>query len=378
MANTTGISWCDSTFNPWIGCTKISPACDNCYAERDFDKRRHAVTWGHGQPRHRTSVTNWKQVERWDAKSFYECASCGWRGENKCDDEGVDVCPHCDAMVEKDRRRVFCASLADVFDNEVQIEWFVDLLDIIRKTPNLDWLLLTKRIGNWQKRLIAARNFVAEQLSAGNPETDALFDFIDLWFLGDAPSNVWLGATVCNQAEADRDIPNLLSVPASVRFLSIEPMLGKIDLTVLGADKPNQIDALMGVMRSNWPLSLDPSPPEYFPGLDWVICGGESGPKARPMHPDWVRSLRDQCAEAGTAFFFKQWGAFANQEAASLDNNTCYESSHIGGWIKPDGLYSLGEESKPTSKSARHVFRLGAKAAGRQLDGREHNEFPEE
>jgi protein gp37 len=202
MAEQTKIEWADSTFNPWIGCTKISPACDNCYAENLMDIRLKRVQWGAGNPRRLTSSANWNKPLQWNAKRFMECGDCGWRGEAAAE---IISCGHCGAFPLQDaRRRVFCASLADVFDNEVQEQWKYDLWRLIHKTPHLDWLLLTKRIG------IARQPEVYRYLS---------------W-----PSNVWLGITVVNQEEADRDIPKLLQVPAAVRFLSIEPMLGPVDL----------------------------------------------------------------------------------------------------------------------------------------------------
>ena len=248
MAEATNIEWCDSTFNPWIGCTRVSPACDDCYAARSTPARTLGVAWGPGQPRRRTAPDTWEAPRRWQRQAAEFQAQHGHR------------------------RRVFCASLADVFDNEIPDAWRMDLFKLIADTPNLDWLLLTKRIGNAAKYL----------------QDDGLaFDVIG--------RNVWLGATVVNQTEADRDLPKLQCVPAAVRFLSVEPMLGPIDL---GLDVP---------------MCAGPDGSH----VDWVICGGESGPKARPMHPDWARSLRDQCAAAGVPFLFKQWGEWLPVELPS-------------------------------------------------------------
>lgn len=229
MGESSKIEWTDHTFNPWTGCQKVGPGCDNCYAE-GWAKRSGVVEWGPHASRRRTKPGNWQQPLKWNAAAR---------------DDGR-------------RSRVFCASLADVFDNHASIlpEWRHDLWALIRRTPHLDWLLLTKRPGN-----------IAGML----PED---------W--GGGYSNVWLGCTVVNQAEADRDIPKLLDVPAKVRFLSMEPLLGSV--TIFAHDNPD------------WLL------------LDWVIVGGESGHHARPMHPDWARSLRDQCQAAGVPFFMKQMG----------------------------------------------------------------------
>ncbi len=243
MAENTKIEWADHTFNPWTGCTKVSPACDHCYAE-GWAKRSGHVKWGSGQPRRRTSDANWRMPLKWNREA-----------------ERTGVRP-----------RVFCASLADVFDNEVDPAWRADLFKLIADTPNLNWLLLTKRVGNVMKMA----NEVADMPRLGS-HTGHLI--AHKWRNGSPPKNVWLGATVVNQEEADRDIPKLLAVPAAKRFLSIEPMLGPMLL---------QEHALSRI--------------------DWVIVGGESGPGARrdPNMVSWVASLRDQCVNAGVAFLWKQ------------------------------------------------------------------------
>lgn len=297
MAENSKIEWTDHTFNPWIGCQAVSPdGCKNCYAEAlvqrfgdDFSQRR------------RTSAANWKLPLKWNAQ----------------------------AEREGRRYRVFCASLADVFDNEVPVQWRRDLFDLIEATPHLDWLLLTKRIGN-------ARRLYGE----------AFLDSARPW-----PENVWLGATVVNQGEADRDIPKLLTVPARVRFLSIEPMMGPISL-----------DA--------WPLYGE----DEQPLLHWVICGGESGPHARPMHPDWARSLRDQCAASGVAFLFKQWGEWTpGVNVVRIHGKVQTAELHEDGWhlyredLARDGGHIDDEPD---------LYRVGKKEAGRRLDGRTHDEFP--
>lgn len=218
MGENSAIEWTDHTFNPWQGCMKVSPACDHCYAEvRDLRFHR-GVHWGPTAPRQRTK--NWSAPRKWNR----------------------------DARTSGTRARVFCASLADVFDNQAPPEWRTDLWALIADTQRLDWMLLTKRPQNIRKMLPAT------------------------W--GNGWPNVWLGCTTENQEEANRRIPLLRSIPARVRFLSCEPL-------------------------------LEPTAPD-LDGIDWVICGGESGRGARYMEPDWARALRDQCAEAGVAFFMKQ------------------------------------------------------------------------
>jgi protein gp37 len=225
------------------------------------------------------------------------------------------------------RRRVFYASLADVFDNEVPAEWRVDLFFLLWHTPNLDWLLLTKRIGNVPSMLRDAIRLV--QAAGGSVEFQR---WLENWNEGAAPRYVWLGATIANQVEADRDIPKLLRAPAAVRFLSMEPLLGPVGL---------------------WPEWMHTNPSTHRVGIDWVIAGGESGHAARPMHPDWARSLRDQCAAAGVPFLFKQNGEWVSVSEVAGPG----EHYHF-----PDGAT---------------VRRTGKKLAGRTLNGVEHNGYPE-
>jgi len=236
VGDVTQIAWANHTFNPFIGCTKVARECDNCYAERDFDHRYGKVKWGAGNPRMRTSPENWRKPSRWNARA----AETGKRA------------------------RVFCASLADVFDNEVADEWRTDLWDVINKTPHLDWLLLTKRIGNVPKML---------------PEELAL------------RPNVWLGITVGTQEAADRDIPKLLRIrTGGPRWLSMEPLLEPVDLRTHAGQHGRE---------------------GFMYGVDWVVVGGESGPGARPMEVSWALDIREQCRAAGVPFFFKQ-GSAAN------------------------------------------------------------------
>ena len=259
MAENTKIEWADHTFNPWTGCTKVSPACDHCYAE-GWAKRSGHVKWGSGQPRRRTSDANWRMPLKWNREA-----------------ERTGVRP-----------RVFCASLADVFDNEVDPAWRADLFKLIADTQNLNWLLLTKRVGNVMKMA----NEVADMPRTGS-HTGHLI--AHQWRNGSPPKNVWLGATVVNQEEADRDIPKLLDVPARVRFLSMEPLLGPVDL--------NYVRQRIQAQRSQLARAINGET-----WLDWVIVGSESGPGARrdPNMVSWVASLRDQCVDAGVAFLWKQ------------------------------------------------------------------------
>lgn len=293
MGANSKIEWTHHTFNPVVGCTKISPACDHCYAESWARRTGHPELWN-GR-RRRTSASNWQQPVKWDRA----------------------------AKAAGERHRVFCASLADVFDNQWEPEWRDDLWRLIAETPYLDWLLLTKRPQNIEKML---------------PQ-----------FWRDGWENVWLGTTTENQEEWDRRVPLLGAVPARVHFVSVEPMLGPIDAGNAFDDPP------------------DNSP---FQKIDWVICGGESGPGARPMHPDWARSLRDQCAAAGVPFHFKQFGEYRPlPEGATPTGPTFWTTLRDGGLYRRDE--DVEDDHHPVI-----VERVGKKLAGRLLDGVEYNGFP--
>ena len=268
MAEHSTIEWTDATWSPWEGCTKVSPACDHCYAEGMNRWLRKGENWGPGAPRRIYSEDHWAKPMKWqrDAPKFHTL-----HGRN---------------------RRVF-PSVCDPFDNEAPGLQRERLWATIRATPALTWLLLTKRIGNAKSMLPAD------------------------W--GDGYPNVWLGATVVTQEEADRDVPKLLAVPARVRFLSIEPMLGPVDLgrfllrccghLVPGNDH--------GVYGTEPPQCCGQPEPSF--DLDWVIAGGESGPGARPMPEEWPRSLAAQCKAAGVPFLMKQMGGVRDKRGALED-----------------------------------------------------------
>lgn len=313
MSENSKIEWTDHTFNPWEGCQKIGPGCDHCYAEARNARFAGgtSINWGPGSPRRRTSASNWRKPFQWN-KAHPEFFAAHGR-----------------------RQRVFCASLADVFDNEVDPVWRRDLFDLIELTPNLDWLLLTKRIGNVFEMVARTRSHD--------------------WLAG--RDNVWLGATICNQAEADRDIPKLLEVPARLRFLSMEPLLGPVDLTSIPWGG-RRVSVLQG-----W---NDPAH-----GLHWVICGGESGHGARPMHPAWPLALRDQCVAADVPFLFKQWGEWQQTDAMP--------GGDLGGDMRRSDVRII----KPAGENDGHfrrgdvlMRRVGKKISGRQLDGRTYDGFP--
>lgn len=270
MGENSKIEWTHHTFNPWRGCTKVSPGCANCYAET-LSGRNHAVLgeWGKTGTRVIASEAMWREPVKWNK----EAAAAG------------------------ERRRVFCASLADVFEGpdtmpESALPAVVSararLMHMIEATPLLDWLLLTKRPENVMRLLPDGFKF---------------------------PANIWIGTSVENQEMAEKRIPELLKVPARVRFLSMEPLLGPVGPSLVHrkcyqCEKPSEYLGwnILGynfhksaVYCNNCGYFMD-----TLGTIDWVIVGGESGPKARPINADWVRSIRDRCKRAEVPFFMKQ------------------------------------------------------------------------
>lgn len=253
-----------ATFNPWWGCSKISQGCQHCYAEA-WAKRYRYDMWGHQTARRLFGEQHWREPLRWNER----------------------------AIRQGQRVRVFCASMADVFEDHPQVKESRERLwRLIEETSMLDWLLLTKRPENM-------RNMVPPSWATS-------------W-----PNNVWAMTSIENQEQAEQRIPFLLDIPAIVRGLSVEPLIAMVDL-------------------SSW-----------LAHIQWVIVGGESGPDARPMYPQWVRAIRNQCLEWGVAFFFKQWG---NRYPVEHRNNGSYQVE---------------------------FHRTNKKAAGRYLDGRTWDEFPD-
>ena len=339
MGEKTNIQWTDATISPWDGCTKVGPGCDHCYAEVIADKRFHIVKWGVGQPRKKreTFAGNAMKLER-------------------------------KAVREARQLKVFI-SMCDPFDNEVPDEWRADLFALIRATPNLTWQLLTKRIGNAKKMI----DRVISTLDIGHDPAFAAWPW----------PNVWIGATVVNQEEADRDVPKLLDVPAAKRFVSIEPMLGPIDLKRITTKTLYPSLEAIFVRERNALYSGDND------GLDWVICGGESGKDARPMHPDWARSLRDQCVNAGVPYFFKQWGEyvpaawFDGPDSLGDDEECCFDPE------KEPHAFIANDGRQWDTNGGRYMYpplplghwclmrRVGTKAAGNLLDGKAWQQFPD-
>jgi protein gp37 len=258
MGENSKIEWTDHTFNPWMGCTKVSPGCDHCYAEAMMDLRYGRVTWGPHGDRKRTSPEYWKMPLKWNshAKRF--------------------------KREHGHKPRVFCASLADVFDNQVPRAWREELFALIKSCRRLDWLLLTKRPQNISKMLPSDWN--------------------------DGYPNVWLGISAENQLRFDSRWKHLTKIPALIKFVSYEPALG--------------------------PLRL----PKTGPVPDWLISGGESGPGARPSAPLWIRDIIADCHRHGVAAFHKQWGQYGNSPLVTERGDTIAEAKKIDPFGKGGGL----------------------------------------
>lgn len=315
MGEKTGISWCDSTFNPWIGCVRVSPGCEHCYAE-SLSKRMGRDVWGPAKTTNRllTSENYWKQPLKWERKAAESGKS--WR--------------------------VFCGSMCDVFEDHPQVRDARErLFELIEDTPHLTWLLLTKR---------------PENIDGMLPQTW-------MWPMGHLPNNIWLGMTAENQNALDARWPVMESFahawfPAKL-FISAEPLLGPLDLSGCTEEEEIGGEDSSYVTRS----------------VDWVIVGGESGPGARPMHPDWARSLRNQCKDAEISFFFKQWGEWAPVEC---EPETWHDFMDLHGKIgqcfrRADGTW----KQDPRGESPVIIQRVGKAKAGDLLDGMQWHEFPE-
>lgn len=292
MGQTTGIEWTDHTFNLVIGCTKVSPGCANCYAETLASKRGWS-SWGPNGERKTLSDKYWIEPLKWNKK----------------------------AESHGHKHKVFCSSLADVFEDHPVVNAQRERLwELVQQTPWLIWQILTKRPHNFDR-------FLPSNWGWGYP-------------------NVWLGVSVENQEQADRRICTLLETSAAIRFLSCEPLLGRIDFS----DKLSRYREIG--------TSVLPIP-------DWVIVGGESGSNARPMHPDWAMEIRDRCRQANIPFFFKQWGDWQPWDGSTTDKEEKFKRLNGKGQVVPIG--------EPTGTL---MHRVGKKLAGKNLYGKTYSQFP--
>ncbi len=323
MSDTSKIEWTDATWNPVTGCTKVSQGCKHCYAERLAPRvfAGQTVEVDTTPPAHPEM-----KASAFRPRDFTDV---------RCHPERLDA-----PLRWRTPRRIFVNSMSDLFHQDVPDEFILQVFDVMRQcenghafklrrlVPQHTFQILTKRPArmlDFCTRLRFAQNdgrglYLAKKLphNGFNPMT--------------ALRHVWLGVSVEDQATADERIPLLLQTPAAVRFLSCEPLLGPISFEGCWVDHKNP------AVHENW-----------LERLNWVIAGGESGPGARPTHPDWIRSLRDQCAALGVPFFFKQWGE----------------------WAPP-----IPEGDVPAGALEGRMYRVGKRHAGRILDGRTHDEYP--
>lgn len=314
----TSIEWTDAVWNPVTGCSKVSEGCRNCYAERLWPRLR--------------AMGNTVFKDR----NFNDVA---------CHHERLEK-----PLEWKKPRRIFVNSMSDLFHEDVPEKFIIDVFSVMAEAWNHTFMILTKRPGRMKEVLNSPTimNDVWLQTTTG------LSAEKPVWPL----PNVWLGVSVENQAAADERIPLLLQTPAAVRFISAEPLLGPVDISKW-SNRFIPWENAGGLNECEHGYAAGIPCPNCSPNLDWVICGGESGPKARPMNPDWVRSLRDQCQEASVPFFFKQWGEFIS----------CQQDEWAG------VTYCNDAECKKETASC--FTRVGKKKAGRILDGRTWDQFPE-
>ena len=319
MGDRTGIEWTDATWNPIRGCTRVSEGCRNCYAEVMASR-----FCGPGQP-------------------YEGVAKDGrWTGEIRVVEKALEQ-----PMRWKRPRRIFVNSMSDLFHEGVSDEVIIKVLNVAIQCPQHVFQVLTKRPERMAGVLQSCSNEVFGKCLSGEPT-------VSDWPI----PNLWLGVSVENQATADERIPLLMQTPAAVRWLSMEPLLGGVDIArwlrcgLCGSNEQHGNEKASGCWHDS----------RYWARhrlIDWVVLGGESGPGSRPMHPDWARSIRDQCAEAGVAFLFKQWGDW----------------TPAGHPMQPEHL----DESRIWSADPDcTMVRLGKKATGRILDGWTHDEYPGE
>jgi protein gp37 len=341
MSDKTGIEWTEATWNPVTGCSKVSQGCKHCYALREWPRMaaaKHTVYFGRAFTDVMCHPERLEQPLRW-----------------------------------KRPRRIFVNSMSDLFHEAVPFEFIDKVFAIMALAPQHTFQVLTKRpermhcyINDYQRRQTTSGIVVPDCVIA---RLNGRTNMPELrWPL----PNVWLGVSVEDQATADERIPLLMQTPAALRWISAEPLLGPVDL---------------GLQCENWSddIVMDPETGAYecckacdYTGvgnaIDWVVVGGESGPKARPTHPDWARSLRDQCAAAGVPFLFKQWGEWqiASHENGHFDSDMARNGAH---WVASDG--SIHKPSSIGLENPCAMARVGKKAAGRLLDGIQHDGYPE-
>lgn len=315
----SNIQWTDNTQNFWIGCTKVSPGCAHCYAEARDIRFAGGAHWGKGAARQRTAAANWRQPLKWNREAEGHHYS-PTRPEREMNAFGWS--PH--------RPRVFCSSLSDIFDAEVPIEWFAEAMNVVRECRNMDWQLLTKRPENFKERVAGAINHLSQ--GEATDEAFAQIEWLQGWQSGNRiPANIWMGTSVENQECGNLRVPALLMIPAKIRFLSCEPLIGPVDLTRVEFGPSGSVNhTRQSVLTPTYMGRFDAK-------IHWVIIGGESGANARPFAVEWARSLVEQCRAAGVAAFVKQLGAVVHTDGISAPGAAWPDGSSrtdIGGkWL---------------------------------------------
>ncbi|MFB6881241.1 DUF5131 family protein [Streptomyces noursei] len=388
MATNSSIEWTDKTWSPVIGCTRVSSGCDGCYAIRGAHIRAHN--------------SNPKVAAAFAGTTRNTGEHLDWTGTvNVLEDRLVEP------LTWRKPQMVFVNSQSDLFHEQIPDEVIACIFAVMALTPRHTYQVLTKRHGR-MRSLLTSPHFrelcenaeavlVNDEATPGLPRYKREAYQRQWWSHFARPlANLWLGVSVEDQRWAGVRIPALLATPAAVRWISVEPMLGPIDLSGQ-ADRHGHRSRLTywltgkpgpGTPRTTG-TGLQMSPLVTGPRLDWVVAGGESGPGARPPHPQWFRTLRDQCAASGVPFLFKQWGQWGQEAPLGRDGRIVRGARGAGVTVADDGtVYAPGDRSYPGPRYGEAVraghgrnhltqmYSVGKKAAGRELDGRLHDEYP--
>ncbi len=352
MADRSRIQWTEATWNPIGGCTRVDEGCRNCYAEVMAARFSQPGQWGEGLAR---------MVKGADGRTDHR-----WTGKMLLHEAALDR-----PLRWRRPRLIFVNSTSDLFHESVPDDWIDQAFAVMALCPQHTFQVLTKRperagrylSADWSSRArvwVETMTLPTISKAAGDAQ-DRLRRYTAPGFPAPLP-NVWLGTSISDQASADARIPELLACPAAVRFLSAEPLLGPASLEPWLHTPPCYLYRGLRAQPNECTCATT-----FGPRLAWVICGGESGPGARPMHPDWARSLRDQCVAAGVPFFFKQWGEF-RPPVTDDETRAVRDGKGIGGSLMLDGTFG-----NPRGGA---VLRVGKKAAGRLLDGRTWDQMP--
>ncbi|TPL30219.1 phage Gp37/Gp68 family protein [Mesorhizobium sp. B2-4-7] len=351
MAEHSSIEWTDATWNPITGCSVVSPGCTNCYAMKLAGTRLKHIDSRKGLTRDTKVGPVWTGEVRLNRQWLYQ--PLDW----------------------KKPRRIFVCAHGDLFAENVPDEWILDVFTVMAAADHHTYQVLTKRADRMREFL--SRRDLLEDIYANWSTFSGKPAEVYSWPL----HNVWCGVSAEDQKRADERVPDLIATPAKIRFVSAEPLLGSLDIA--WALSPNRLDIGAGFLaRGRFSPGLETLHP-----LDWIIVGGESGRDARPMHPAWARSIRDQCAAADVPFFFKQWGEWldADQLLDRIEAGSAFIAKAGERWqpARPLNfadaafLADLTGNRFDHQSDGRTILPLGKNRAGRRLDGVEHNEFPQ-